>query len=427
MQFGFKSGVSTTQCTWVVNEVTNYFMRRGTAVNVCLLDCSKAFDKVKFDTLFQKLIEKGLPPIVVRVLIYIYEKQSGFVKLAGLKSDSFGICNGTRQGSVLSPLLFSVYLDGLLKYLRRKGLGCHIGGIWYGACGYADDLLLMAPSRDVLQNMLKVCEDYANAHNLVFSTDPVPSKSKTKCMYFCGRQGKRVKYPDPLILEGKELPWVEVAEHLGHTLHQVCTMDKDCQRARNKYLRSFTDLKEELYFSSPIQLLKAAQIYCSDAYGAMLWDLSSSSSEQFFKTWNACVKTAFRLPRNTFTYLIEGYFAANLISLRNQIISRYSKFYQKLINSSSREVRILANMVRHDPRSVTCKNLRLLRQMTGISHAEVYSSQKIKSILPHKQVPKGEYWRIGLLQSLLSLRSERRSLVQDAQRVDAMITSLCNT
>ena len=135
MQFGFKSGVSTTQCTWVVNEVTNYFMRRGTAVNVCLVDCSKAFDKVKFDTLFQKLIEKGLPPIVVRVLIYIYEKQSGFVKLAGLKSDSFGICNGTRQGSVLSPLLFSVYLDGLLKYLRRKGLGCHIGGIWYGACG----------------------------------------------------------------------------------------------------------------------------------------------------------------------------------------------------------------------------------------------------------------------------------------------------
>ena len=69
MQFGFKSGVSTTQCTWVVNEVTNYFMRCGTEVNACLLDCSKAFDKVKFDSLFTKLIERGLPPIVVRVYI----------------------------------------------------------------------------------------------------------------------------------------------------------------------------------------------------------------------------------------------------------------------------------------------------------------------------------------------------------------------
>ena len=40
MQFGFKKGVSTTQCTWLVNEVTTYFMRRGTAVTACLLDCS---------------------------------------------------------------------------------------------------------------------------------------------------------------------------------------------------------------------------------------------------------------------------------------------------------------------------------------------------------------------------------------------------
>ena len=134
MQFGFKRGVSTTQCTWVVNEVTNYFMRRGTAVNVCLLDCSKAFDKVKFDALFQKLLDRGLPPVVVRVLMFVYEMQTGFVKLGGLKSDPFPISNGTRQGSVLSPILFAIYLDGLLSKLRRNGLGCHIGGIWYGAC-----------------------------------------------------------------------------------------------------------------------------------------------------------------------------------------------------------------------------------------------------------------------------------------------------
>ena len=44
MQFGFKKGVSTTQCSWLVNEVTTYFMWRGTAVTACLLDCSKAFD-----------------------------------------------------------------------------------------------------------------------------------------------------------------------------------------------------------------------------------------------------------------------------------------------------------------------------------------------------------------------------------------------
>ena len=65
LQFGFKSGVSTTQCTWLVNEVTTYFMRRGTAVTACLLDCSKAFDKCRFD----KLFEWELPAWVFRVLI----------------------------------------------------------------------------------------------------------------------------------------------------------------------------------------------------------------------------------------------------------------------------------------------------------------------------------------------------------------------
>ena len=65
MQFGFKAGVSTTQCTWVVNEVTNYFMRRGTALAASLLDCSKTFEKCRFDKLISKLIKKGLPPIAV--------------------------------------------------------------------------------------------------------------------------------------------------------------------------------------------------------------------------------------------------------------------------------------------------------------------------------------------------------------------------
>ena len=49
-------------------------------------------------------------------------------------------------------------------------------GIWMGAVGYADDLLLMAPSRCSMSKMLAICEDYAEKHNLIFSTDPNPKK-----------------------------------------------------------------------------------------------------------------------------------------------------------------------------------------------------------------------------------------------------------
>ena len=86
-----------------------------------------------------------------------------------------------------------MYLDDLLAGLRKLQLGCHIGGWWFGALGYADDLILLAPNREVLQSMLVVCQTYAREHNLVFSTDPVPSKSKTKCMYFCGLHQSSLK------------------------------------------------------------------------------------------------------------------------------------------------------------------------------------------------------------------------------------------
>jgi hypothetical protein len=352
MQFGFKSGVSTTQCTWLVNEVTTYFMRRGTAVTACLLDCSKAFDKCRFGKLFEKLIAKGLPAVVVRVLIFMYEEQQGWVKLGGKRSSSFSITNGTRQGSVLSPVLFSVYLDDLLADLRRLQLGCHIGGWWFGALGYADDLILLAPNREVLQSMLVVCQNYAREHNLVFSTDPVPSKSKTKCVYFCGRIGQ-VKYPAPVQLEGEDLPWVEHAEHLGHTLHQSVTMHKDCNRARASFIDRSVDVRQQFYFAPPDLTLQMVQVLCSDGYGSMLWNLQSDPAESFFKSWNTCVKLVHDVPRSTFTYMVEGFLAKDQVSLRNQILSRYPGFYRKLLLSPSKEVRMLLRMVDSDQRSTT--------------------------------------------------------------------------
>ena len=426
MQFGFKADFSTTQCSWMVNEVTTYFMRRGTAVNACLLDCSKAFDKCRFDKLFEKLISRDFPPIVVRVLVFAYEEQTAWVKLAGKQSSSFRITNGTRQGSVLSPVLFSVYLDDLLKDLRKLGLGCHIGGLWFGALGYADDLILLAPNRDVLQRMLQVCEHYAGEHNLVFSTDPLPAKSKTKCMLFCGKPGK-VKFPDPLQLDGKDLPWVETADHLGHTLHQVTNMSKDCQRARAKFIAKSLEVRNQLSFADPQIILRALQIFCSDAYGSMLWDLGSDSAESFFKCWNTNVKLVFGLPRNTFTYLVEGFFASSFISLRNQVYSRYAGFYRKLLLSPSREVQFLARIVRQDPRSTTCKNLRMLSEKTSLSQPEFYSSERVKAALPVKSVPEAEQWRLGLLKSLIIVRDEKMNRIEDTRHICAMFESLCST
>ena len=67
-------------------------------------------------------------------------------------------------------------------------IGSCVGRNYVGVLGYADDLYLMSPSVDGLQEMLKVCEKYAENHNLKFSTDEKPSKSKTKCMAYLTKQ-----------------------------------------------------------------------------------------------------------------------------------------------------------------------------------------------------------------------------------------------
>ena len=218
LQFGYKVGTSTTQCSWLVTEVTDYYLKRGTPIVCVTLDCSKAFDMCKFSTLFQKLIDRKMPSIVIRMLICVYVEQRGFTVWNGVKSTYFDISNRTRQGSVLSPTLFSVYIDDLLKELRRAGNGCHIGGIWVGAAGYADDLVLIAPSRSAMQSMLNICELYAQCHNLQYSTNPVPALSKSKCIFMCGSTDK--VYPKALTLFGMPLPWVEHGTHPGHEFHQ---------------------------------------------------------------------------------------------------------------------------------------------------------------------------------------------------------------
>ena len=74
------------------------------------MNLRKSFDKCLFYKPFQKLLDRKIPPIVISTIIYVYEEQEGCVKLLENKSDIFGITNVTRQGSVLSPALFLVYL-----------------------------------------------------------------------------------------------------------------------------------------------------------------------------------------------------------------------------------------------------------------------------------------------------------------------------
>ena len=180
-------------------------MLRDLAVSVFanVMDMTKAFDKVQHSKLSWKLVEKGIPPIFIRLLLEVYERWNGVL------SNSFPVTNGVKQGAVLSPILYRI--DGLFTRPRKEKTGCWVNGNYVGIVAYRDYLLLLSPTLNGLQEMTKTCEDYGNTHNLTFSTDPILKKCKTKCLAFLKKERnlKNIKQ------KGRDLPWVDAAKHLG--------------------------------------------------------------------------------------------------------------------------------------------------------------------------------------------------------------------
>ena len=91
------------------------------------------------------------------------------VKWGTVYSEEFPIPLGMKQGGILSPKFFSIYIDDLIKLLRKKGIGCHVLEMFVACILFADDMALMAPSRSALQKMIDICTDYCDKLCLNFN------------------------------------------------------------------------------------------------------------------------------------------------------------------------------------------------------------------------------------------------------------------
>ena len=302
LQFAYQSGCSTVMCTWAALETIDYFVKNGDEVYTCATDMSKAFDLTLHSLMFSKMLDAGVCPILVRLLIHIYAHQEANVRWNGETSSNFSVRNGCGQGKVLAALAYCLYCEEVFDTLRQRHSGCWIGGYYRGIFGYSDDNWVLAPSLSALQDILKTCEEFAASHNLRFSTDPDPDKCKTKCMAFLA---KPRDLPD-IYLCGNPLPWVSSLKHLGTTVtNRIDGCQQDMKQKNARYIDKNCTLDQEFYFAHPSVKLKLNTIYNCHFSGSQVWNLFSQGALSLEGTYNRSVKVMAKLPYQTHRYMIE--------------------------------------------------------------------------------------------------------------------------
>ena len=263
--------------------------------------------------------------MVVRFLSRWYSQQRLKVCWNNVHSAEFGVSNGVRQGGVLSPILFSIYIDELLVDLKRSRIGCSIGSEYYGAFAYADDIVILAPSPSGLRLMLRKCEDFAGCHGLSFN--PL----KTQLIQFRWHSHHRIH---PTInFCGQNLHLQEDVVHLGHILTFNLSDEKDikfrCQdmvRKANSILCSFPKL-------SPQVLTYLYSAFCLSLYGCALWNVSSKHIQALEISFNKILRRIWNLPYNSHTRIVQQ--TAGLSSVFNLILKRCNSLFKMSQKCSS--------------------------------------------------------------------------------------------
>ena len=159
----------------------------------------------------------------------------------------------------------------------------------------------------------------------------------------------------------------------------------------------------------------------------MLWDLEGDLANQYFNSWNTCIKLAWDIPRATHSYFLEQ-LSAGLISAKPDIICRYAGFFKGLMSSPRREVTIMARLVVKDVRTATAKNIKVLeRETEGLSTPGEIRKELFKKA---EDIPVTDQWRLPYLTKLL----EQRDMMtyngegeesEEMTRVKELLDSIC--
>lgn len=235
-------------------------MDKNKKVLLAFLDLKSAFDMVSRMEIWKILKKKGIGNKLIRVIRSTYHSTKGIVRIDGMKSEEFEMRNGVKQGDSLSPLLFIILLDEIIKTCKRRTTKLKVGNwnmrpIYSQVMVYADDIVLIAETQQKLQQTIIEWIEILKDKGLIVNTE------KCKVM----QMGKMDEDIEPIQIEcnGQILEQVESYEYLGTIIQQNGKIKEEILNRTRKASNIYYQLSGTIFGKKEIAQKTKLQVYKS--------------------------------------------------------------------------------------------------------------------------------------------------------------------
>lgn len=332
-QAGFRKNYSTVDNLFNITSIVNLNFLKKMKTYAFFIDFSSAFDMIPRNSLFYKLCCSGLSRKLVMILQGLYSNTTSQVWDGSTISDPFTVSQGVKQGCLLSPVLFSLYLNDLHNHLPG---GISVAGTVVKVLLYADDIVLLAESPTILQEMIDVLYSYCSQWSLKVNLD------KSKIMVF--RECTRISRDISFTYGNNLIEIVNEYKYLGIILKYNLSFKKhlESKLASSKIAINSTWLS---YIHNPqINITNKLKIFHSAAksimfYGTQVWGFRAFDEVE--KLLRYFLKKMLYLPKNTPNYMLH--LETGLPSLYLETLNLHFSYIRKILKlPTNRLPRLLA-------------------------------------------------------------------------------------
>lgn len=335
-QAGFRKGYSTIDNVFNLVNIVHLNKLNNKYTYAFFVDFSSAFDLIPRNSLFYKLSCMGMSSKIIRILKLLYENTSSRIWDGISFSEYFTVETGVKQGCILSPVLFSLYLNDLPQILPG---GVHIADTNIKILLYADDIVILSDNPTGLQDMIDTLQEYCKTWSLKVNL------SKSKILIF--RNGPRIATDLSWQFENNSIEIVNSYTYLGVGITYNLSFKKYLQNRLSSSKMAVNSTWSK-YIAHP-KISKENKLKIFDAcaksimfYAAQVWGYQSYDDVE--KLFRFFIKKMLYLPNNTPNYML--YLETGFNSLFSSTLKLHFVYIKNVLNlSPQRLTRILAEKI----------------------------------------------------------------------------------